>query len=53
MDEKGFEQAATAMQGMTAQEKEAYLANFGEQEQLLLRGLSNNTTTEAPEVKNM
>jgi hypothetical protein len=43
MDEKGFQQAATAMQGMTPEQQETYLANFGEQEQLLLRGLSKTS----------
>lgn len=45
MDEKWFEQAAKAMQGMTPQEKEAYLQNFDQQEQLLLRGLSNTAVS--------
>jgi hypothetical protein len=39
LDEKGFKQAAQAMQGMTPEEQAKYLANFGEQEQLLLKGL--------------
>jgi hypothetical protein len=46
MDEKGFQQAATAMQGMTPEQQETYLANFGEQEQLLLRGLTKATPYE-------
>ena len=41
------------MQGMTPEQKQAYLANFDEKEQLLLSGLSKSGTGEAPEVKNM
>jgi len=54
MDVKGFEQAALAMQGMTEDQKQAYLSNFEEKEQYLLMGLANQpSTTEAPTVKNM
>jgi hypothetical protein len=43
MDTKGFEQAALAMQGMTPEQQQQYLANFDEKEALLLSGLANQT----------
>lgn len=51
MDTKTAEQNAAAMRGMTPEQQAAFLSNFAEDEQLLLIGLSNATSGEAPKIQ--
>jgi nitroreductase len=53
INKAGFENAALALKGMTDKQKKEYLATLSPEEALLLQGLSNAGTGEAPEVKNM